>query len=181
MRYLIILALLCPSACLAQTAQATAGIDFDGAHLTIGMSKTQVFALLVSPLFHIVRSPGGTDADWVIQRSDGGGDQGALSFDDNGRLSFAERTWDTTDTAYSAMHVTSNLLHHLRSEGFIQCLVVPLDKSYAPDLRDGDDILVDCGQKRVEISAYRYVLHGTSQETVEITEEVLASDPRSKK
>ncbi len=159
--------------CQTSVQSSPPGIDFGGAHLTLGMAQSKALALINdSGLYKAVPMRGTPDGlSFEVRRSDGG-DQGAVIFSANHLLKQAMRTWDAPESFYEGMRLITKILNHLKDEGFSDCIVSPGKKNNAPDLRDGDDTFINCGEKFIEISAYAYKYEERQIQTVEITEEI---------
>jgi hypothetical protein len=169
MKGVFIGALLCLSACPAQTVRARVGIDFGLVHLTLGMPKDQTIAVMskaysVSPW----KEPGG-DTWFVGSLEEPHILTGSLTFGGD-HLVRASKTWENSNTAYSAIHVVANLLDRLHSEGFSHCSVASSKEAYAAEEQERDVISIDCGQKRIVISTDRGLRQGQEYQGVDIGE-----------
>jgi hypothetical protein len=146
-----------------------ATIEFSPIHLALGMPKEQVLTVLAE---HYDVSPWkgrGVDLWGVARQTEPHFLVGTVQFGGN-RLSFASRMWENSNTAFSAIHITANLMARLRDEGFSECSVSTEKESEAENERERDSIMINCGQKGVAISSERAKVKGLESETVDIVE-----------
>ena len=126
------------------TTEAT--IEFSPIHLSLGMPKERVLSVLAE---HYDISPWkgqGRDLWGVARQTEPHLLIGTVQFDGN-RLSFVSRMWENSNTAFSAIHVTANLMARLRDEGFSECSVSAEKESEAENEMERDSIMINCGQK----------------------------------
>jgi hypothetical protein len=153
-------------------------IEFSSIHLSIGMPKGKVLTVLAE---HYDVSPWkgqGRDLWGIALKTEPHLLVGTVQFEAD-KLSFASKEWENSNTAYSAIHVTANLLTRLRDEGFARCSVSSRKESESEHELDRDVITIDCGQKTIWVSAERENRNGSDAETVNIYERLEA--PSAKK
>jgi hypothetical protein len=161
------------------TKEAT--IEFSPIHLALGMPKERVLTVLAE---HYDISPWkgqGRDLWGVTKKAEPHFLVGTVSFEAN-TLSFASRMWENSNTAFSVIHVTANLLARLRDEGFSQCSISTQKESHAENELEREVIMIDCGQKSIAISSDRAkITNGDESETVDIVERLESAAPLVKK
>jgi hypothetical protein len=154
----------------AQSLAKQATIEFSPIRLALGTPKERVLTLLAE---HYDISPwkgGGRDFWGVARKSEPHFLVGTVSFEAN-VLSFASKGWENSNTAFSAVHVTANLIARLRDEGFSQCSISAQKESHAENELERDVIIIDCGKKSIAISSERAKsTKGEESETVDIVE-----------
>ena len=112
----IFLAVVAPCALAQIKNQAVAKqatIEFSPVSLTLGMPKGRVVTQLAE-YYDISPWKGqGRDLWGVARKSEPHFLVGTMTFEAN-KLSFASRMWENSNTAFSAVHVTANLVARLR-------------------------------------------------------------------
>jgi hypothetical protein len=168
-----ILAAIVPCTCAQMKAQAIAKqatVEFSPIRLALGTPKERVLTLLAE---HYDISPWkgqGHDFWGVTKKTEPHFLIGTIAFESD-RLSFASRMWENSNTAFSVVHVTANLIERLRNEGFSHCLVSTQKESQPDREVERDVISIDCGGKSIAVSSERAKSHkGEESETVDIVE-----------
>lgn len=146
-----------------------AGIDFGPFQLVLGTPKNKVLGDL-SEHYSISKDSRG-DLWNVAEMAEPHFLVGYVLFG-NGTLVRASRRWPDSNTAFSAIHITANLLSRLHDEGFTHCFVSTQREALTQSETDRDTVLIDCGQKSISITADRGKSKGVDFEGIDIVEVV---------
>lgn len=153
-----------------QPVSKRAAIEFAPVRLTLGMPKGRVVTQLAE-YYDISPWKGqGGDLWGVARKSEPHFLVGTVTFEAD-KLSFASRMWENSNTAFSAVHVTANLIARLRDEGFSQCSVSTQKESQPERELERDVISIECGEKSIAVTSGRAKTpKGDQSETVDIVE-----------
>jgi hypothetical protein len=149
-------------------------IELGQVRLMPAMPKEHVIELLTES-FSVSPWKGGDQNDtWGVaeRRADERGAHpviGYVSFE-GGRLVRAGRYWPQTGSGYDVVHTVSNLLVHLREEGFTNCSV-STRKPNQPEI-EHDAVLISCGSKGISVDASLSHYRGEPVTGVDIYEEL---------
>ncbi len=149
-------------------------IELGQVRLMPAMPKEHVIELLTES-FAVSPWKGGDKSDtWGV--ADGRADEhgnhpliGYVSFE-GGRLARAGKYWPQTGSGYDVVHTVSNILDHLREEGFTNCSV-STRKPNQPEI-EHDAVLISCGWKGISVDASLSHYRGEPVTGVDIYEEL---------
>ena len=137
-----------------QQVSKRAAIEFAPVRLTLGMPKGRVVTQRAE-YYNISPWKGqGGDLWGVARKSEPHFLVGTVTFEAD-KLSFASRMWENSNTAFSAVHVTANLIARLRDEGFSQCSVSTQKESQPERELERDVISIECGEKSIAVTSER--------------------------
>src|ERR1700674_5278813 len=148
-------------------------IELGPVRLIPAMPKGHAIELLTES-FTVSPWKGGDQSDtWGVadRRADEHGNHpliGYVSFE-GGRLTRAGKYWPQTGGGYDVVHTVSNLLDHLREEGFTNCSV-STRKPNQPEI-EHDAVLISCGSKGISVDASLSHYRGEPVTGVDIYEE----------
>jgi hypothetical protein len=87
-----------------------------------------------------------------------------------------ESYWPHSGSGYDVVHTVSNMLDHLREEGFSKCSVSNRRENQ-PDRWEHDLLSINCGSKGISLDASLSHYQGESVTGVDVYEEIVYASP----